>query len=252
MMATAAEWDLIQASPFAEVKPLKRVKQPFSFWTPEERDRFLEGCGNVDPDFSRAVLIASHTGLRLGELAGLRWESVNLSRRSVTVRESFNYKLGMQLDHTKNREAVDIPINSLVVKALSELKLLRGGEETVLPRRLLQTACHKLRFRCRLLGVPEIRFHDLRHTFASSLAMAGVDLMAIKELMRHKSYQMTLRYAHLHPEYLAGKTEVLCSSGPKLPRNFHEENSAGLKLACGVQNETQVPITRLRKVSILQ
>ncbi len=85
-------------------------------------------------------------------------------------------------------------------------------QEFVFNRDLLKSACNKLKFRCRKFGVKEIRFHDLRHTFASCLALAGVDLMVIKDLMRHKSYQMTLRYAHLHPDHLKGKTDVLCAN----------------------------------------
>lgn len=71
---------------------------------------------------------------------------------------------------------------------------------------------------CRKAGVKEIRFHDLRHTFASCLAMTGVNPLLTKELMRHKSFQMTLRYSHLHPDYLKGATEILCraSSGPPM------------------------------------
>ena len=54
---------------------------------------------------------------------------------------------------------------------------------------------------------------DPRHTFASCLAMAGADLVVIQKLMRHQSYQMTLRYAHLHPDHLRGATDILVSRG---------------------------------------
>jgi hypothetical protein len=99
-------------------------------------------------------------------------------------------------------------MNGVVIAALSHARDL-SSDESVFDVSLFGNARKRLERLAKRIGVKAIRFHDLRHTFASCLAMAGVDLMLIQKLMRHKSYQMTLRYAHLHPDQIKGATDVL-------------------------------------------
>ncbi len=70
-------------------------------------------------------------------------------------------------------------------------------------------------------GIVDFRFHDLRHTFASHLVMAGVDLRTIQELLGHKSFEMTLRYAHLSPEHKKAALDTLCK---RLVRNLNGQH----------------------------
>lgn len=222
MLNYAVDLDLIPLNPFLSVRPLKSTQPKIAFWTPSERDTFIAKAEDLDPAFAELVTIACHTGLRLGELAGLTCGDIDLGRRKLFVWRSFNLKLGKYLP-TKNRRLAEVPLNGSAYAALAT-RATYGKEELVFSRSLFTNARRRLHRLCRLAGVRSIRFHDLRHTFASTLAMAGVDLMLIQQLMRHSSYQMTLRYAHLPPGHCVGATDVLV---PKLTRPQPEERKTG-------------------------
>src|ERR1019366_8423347 len=119
-------------------------------------------------------------------------ENVNFSRRVLTVPRS------------KNGEVRHVPLNSPALAALAELRkrgdgtgpVIRNpqGEPLAGPRHWFEPPIRKAKIRA-------FSWHCLRHTFASRLIMAGVDLRTVQELMGHKSIQMTVRYAHLAPTY---------------------------------------------------
>lgn len=152
------------------------------------------------------VLTALNTGLRRGELFGLQWADLDLDRGSLTVQGA----------SAKSGETRHVPLNS---EAARVLKAWRGpaedrsglvfagakGDE----RDDVKTAWRKI-VKAAKLG--DFRFHDLRHSFASKLVMAGVDLNTTRELLGHSDLKMTLKYAHLAPEVKAAAVEKLVNA----------------------------------------
>jgi integrase len=143
------------------------------------------------------VLLAINTGLRRGELFKLDWQDINLRSANLTV----------QATNAKSGELRHVPLN---IEAVDVLKRWRGASIAAGPvfpanaegERLgnIQTSWENLR---KDAGLVDFNFHDLRHTFASKLVMAGVDLNTVRELLGHADIEMTLRYAHLANEHKA-------------------------------------------------
>ncbi len=149
------------------------------------------------------VLISVNTGLRRGELFALTWEKVDLEGRNITV-------TGATAKSGKTRH---IPLNSEVLDVLRDwqkqsncktglvFKGRKGGKFDNVGRSWATVLEHA--------EISDFRWHDLRHTFASRLVMAGVDLNTVRELLGHSDYQMTLRYAHLAPAHKISAVEKL-------------------------------------------
>ncbi|HEX7338878.1 MAG TPA: site-specific integrase [Rhodanobacteraceae bacterium] len=148
------------------------------------------------------VLLAINTGMRRGELFGLEWRSVNLAGRQLTVVP----------DNAKSGRTRHIPLNNEALDVLTRWHAQGEGKGLVFPSPSggrfgninkswagIVTAA----------GLVDFTFHDLRHTFASKLVMAGVDLNTVRELLGHADLKMTLRYAHLAPGKLAAAVDML-------------------------------------------
>ena len=149
----------------------------------DEGRRLVAACGE---SARPVVVVALQTGMRLSEILGLRWEDVDFTRRCIRIERS------------KNNRPRKVPMNS----AVRELLLgIRGGEspfvftKTGSAERL---RCVRTAFgtACRRAGLEGLRFHDLRHTFATNLVMGGVDLVTVKEILGHSDIAMTVRYSH--------------------------------------------------------
>jgi integrase len=209
LLKTAAnEWELLEAVPAIrlEQEPKGRVR----WLTAEEAYRLLEACrASQNPDLHDLVEFAMFTGVRQGEALSLDWGHVARERGVVVVAES------------KNGKPREVPLN---VRADAVL-LRRGPRGSGLVAGLVFGAGSFDHFRTswetavrRAKLVAPLRFHDLRHTFASWAVQRGASLHEVKDLLGHSSLQMVLRYGHLAPENLrraaATLDGVLPNPGP--------------------------------------
>jgi integrase len=143
------------------------------------------------------VLVAMNTGMRRGELTSLTWSDVHLPGKRLTVRA----------ETSKAGKARHLPLNSEAVAVLERwAKCTPYDGDRVFPIESPKKAWAALIDDAK---ISDLRFHDLRHHFASRLVMAGIDLNTVRDLLGHADIKMTLRYAHLAPEHKASAVETL-------------------------------------------
>ena len=190
MLAKAVEWELIIDNPFRRVRSLsvpKCIERVLSY---DEETKLLAACDRVRSRVLRPlILLALNTGMRRGELLALEWSRVDLDQRTIRI------------IHAKS-SAGDrvIPMNATVHSLLSDLAR-KATSPLIFPsnrkqgERLLDV---KKGFKkaVQLAGIPHFRFHDMRHTFATRLVRAGVDIVSVQHLLGHSKITMTARYAH--------------------------------------------------------
>lgn len=187
---TTVDWDKAYAEFRAAGEMLKEPRRRVRFLRREEAQRLLDA---MPKHLKPIVRFALATGCRAGEIFGLAWHRVDLTRKVAW------------LDHgaTKSGEGRGIPLNA---DAVAALRLTFGQHPrwcfTFAGKRILKSSTAWDRARQRA-GIEDFRFHDLRHTWASWHVQSGTSLPELMELGGWKSYEMVLRYAHLAPEKLS-------------------------------------------------
>ncbi len=197
MFNRAVDWGTLEKNPIAKVKPFNPNNNRLRFLEKNEIRRLLEYC---PPKLKCVVTLAVNTGMRKGEIQALKWRDIDFQNEFICIPEQ------------KNGEKSYQPLNHNVKNALLTIKKHKtspyvfckddGGTYNV--RKSFDTALKKA-------DIQDFHFHDLRHTFASHLTMAGIDLNTVRELMRHKDYKMTLRYAHLSKNHTTKAVNILAT-----------------------------------------
>ena len=209
IMNDAVRWDIILSNPLMKVSRFKTEQKEFDFWKQHEAKIFLgKHLGNKTPArIYYPVAIALYTGMRRGEVQALSWKDINERSGLITVKRSY-CRVSKKMKETKSRKIRYVPICSSFNSFLDRLKD-RSHSELVVPFFNSDYFGKEFRRLSRELKLPIIRFHDLRHTFASNFLMGGGNIYDLQKILGHSTIQVTERYLHLVPSHLKGKTEVL-------------------------------------------
>jgi integrase len=175
----------------------------------DEVRRFLAVAREEDEQVFVFYALAVYTGMRAGELAALEWSDIDLDRRLIAVQRSFD-------GPTKSDRVRHVPILDPLLPLLRQWRLRNPGRLVFTnvagsmfapSARIFQEILHRVLETAEFPRVqrngkerPYVRFHDLRHTFASQWVARGGDLFKLQKILGHQSVQMTMRYAHLAPD----------------------------------------------------
>ncbi len=175
----------------------------------DEEVSLLDACSDTSPrGHIRGLFIAAvDTGMRKGELLKLVWSDVDLAGRIINIKAL----------NTKTLRSRTAPVSARLAKELERLPSfkLNDPEASVFNLTKIQRSWGSA---CRVAGISDLRFHDLRHTFATRLVQAGLPMAELARLLGHTSIETTYRYTNATPETTSRAAEML----NKLMAEFEE------------------------------
>src|SRR5882672_2043418 len=212
---------LVETNPMRRVHKLGEAPARERYLTDDEEKRLFEILVGRRAHIRPIVVVALQTGMRQGEILGMTWENVDFEQKTIYIA------------HTKTGRPRRLPMSKPVEVELRSLKQDASSEEHVFSYARtglkLTTFRHAWEGACSAAKISGLRFHDLRHTFATRLRGKGVYEMDIMTLLGHTTLQMTSPYSHAMPENLRTAVESL-ARGPLalVPRVANSQSEPSL------------------------
>ena len=184
-------------NPMDKVERIKANSNRERFLTPDEAKDLLQALKKKDKDLYVQACISLLSGLRKGEILGLYGRDIDFTNEIIHVQETKDSSedRGRKVNMSKRLKSIlaelDLSPHEKVFNSTKHFKLYALNsviDGLKLNKGVEDDRKHK------------VSFHTLRHTFASWLAQRGESLLTIKELLGHKTIEMTMRYAHLIPD----------------------------------------------------
>ncbi len=193
MFSIAVENGWIDKNPYLarKVKPLREDSRRERFLEPSEEKNLLGQCTDNYEYLKPILICALHTGMRKSEILNLKWQYIDLDKGYITVTQ------------TKSGKDRNIPISATLRQHLRILKDNRQSDhvfvnhDTQKPYYDLKRSFAEILDQAKIRG---LRFHDLRHTAATRMVAAGIDLIVVQDILGHACISTTMRYSHPVPE----------------------------------------------------
>lgn len=214
------EWGWIEDSPMRNVSKPSESEGRERFLSIAEKERLLQACQESrNPNLLPIVSLALITAMRFGEIAGLRWRDIDFEQHIIT------------LLRTKNGDRRIIPLTEEAAAIFKNCQSFgESGDELVFKSKRNAVQKQKISVReafenaVERVGIKNFRFHDLRHTAASYMAMSGATQGELMAILGHRSPIMTRRYAHYSQTHLA---KVLSKASDCLKDNLKGAEKQG-------------------------
>lgn len=203
MIKKAVRWRMVGKEvldQLGDVKLLKCENERTRFLSKDETASLLNVVrGSKYPKLLYPLTqIALNTGMRKSEIIHLNWDDVDFVHGMVSLKTS------------KNGKGRSVPLNDNAKQAFKAIpRDINGGRVFTGAMKISNPFYRQFDRAVRLAGIRDFHFHDLRHTFASNLVMAGIDLYVVSKLMGHRDIKSTQRYAHLRPDFLCSAVKAL-------------------------------------------
>ncbi|GAA4009348.1 site-specific integrase [Deinococcus rubellus] len=202
-LSQAVDWELVGRNVAERIKPPKVQRQEMKVWNPAEVQRFLTAAEGHR--YHALFYLALVSGMRRGEMLGLRWSDVDTARAQLTVARSVVYVAGgLHVSEPKTAAGKRvITLSPDVLEVLTAHRLTYGVNELVFSSSKgnflnPSNVARKFEVLCQRASVPHIRFHDLRHTSASLLIRSNVSAKVVSDRLGHADSGFTLRtYVHV-------------------------------------------------------
>lgn len=189
----AVRWELIKENPFSKSKQVRVPEKPFVHFTRDEFVRFIASVN--EPVLKDLFCFAVLTGMRQGEIVNLQWSNIDFDQKLIRITNQDGFL-------TKTGRSRSVPMNNDVFELLKRLKSQVTEDANVFVRegeKLKQSYVeHKFKQYVRAAGLrDDLKFHSLRHTFATWLVQSGASIYEIQKLLGHSDIKTTQIYAHL-------------------------------------------------------
>jgi integrase len=204
-------------NPLTNIERLPEPIDPYDYFeSSAECELYLKFSKTISEDFHLLVIIALNSGMRLGEILALQVRDINFEMEFINVFKTYDFSTSRVKTTTKGKKGRRVGISESLKQTLWKYRMY--PKDMFLFKIDDSFPSHTFIYRrhervLKLAGLKRIRFHDLRHTFASHFIMNGGSVSELQSILGHSTVRMTERYSHLAERHILSKANLVSFSG---------------------------------------